>query len=80
MKSWMMVLLVALCASSVMIAGEGLVGIILAIFAVLGIDGIFNLSKMFAFPTPIPEILSLAVFAMMILCLLKFTIWRKRDK
>ncbi len=63
-----------------MIAGEGLVGIILAIFAVLGIDGIFNLSKMFAFPTPVPEILSLAVFALMILCLLKFTIWRKRDK
>ena len=61
-----------------MIAGEGLVGIVLAIFAVLGIDGIFNLSGMVAFASPIPELLSLLVFALMILCLLKFTIWKKR--
>lgn len=61
-----------------MIAGEGIVGIVLAIFAVLGIDGIFNLSGMVAFASPIPELLSLLVFALMILCLLKFTIWKKR--
>ena len=63
-----------------MIAGEGLVGIVLAIFAVLGIDGIFNLSGMVAFASPIPELLSLLVFALMILCLLKFTIWKKRKQ
>ncbi|MBR3811794.1 MAG: oligopeptide transporter, OPT family [Agathobacter sp.] len=61
-----------------MIAGEGLVGIILAICAVLGIDSLFNLSGLVAFPSPIPEMLSLLVFALMILCLLKFTIWKKR--
>lgn len=61
-----------------MIAGEGLVGIILAIFAVLGIDGVINLSGLVALPSPVPELLSLLVFALMILCLLKFTIWKKR--
>lgn len=63
-----------------MIAGEGLVGIILAVCAVLGIDGVFNLSGMVAFASPIPELLSLLVFALMILCLLKFTIWKKRKQ
>lgn len=63
-----------------MIAGEGLVGILLAVFAVLDIGGIFDLSGVLAFASPIPEILSLVVFALMILCMFKFTIWRKRDK
>ena len=63
-----------------MIAGEGLVGIILAIFAVAGMDGVINLSGLVALPSPIPELLSLLVFALMILCLLKFTIWKKRNK
>lgn len=59
-----------------MIAGEGLVGILLAIFAVLGIDCALDLGM----PTGVSEGLSLVVFALMILCMLKFTIWRKRDK
>ena len=63
-----------------MIAGEGLVGIILAIFAVAGMDGVINLSGLVALPSPIPELLSFLVFALMILCLLKFTIWKKRNK
>lgn len=63
-----------------MIAGEGLVGIVLAIFAVIGIDGVFDLSEATAFASPLPEVLSLVVFALMILCLLKFTIWKKREK
>lgn len=63
-----------------MIAGEGLVGIILAIFAVAGMDGVINLSGLVELPSPIPELLSLLVFALMILCLLKFTIWKKRNK
>ena len=63
-----------------MIAGEGLVGIILAIFAVAGMDGVINLSGLVALPSPIPELLSLLVFALMILCLLKSTIWKKRNK
>lgn len=59
-----------------MIAGEGLVGILLAVFAVFGIDVALDLGL----PTGVSEVLSLVVFALMILCLLKFTIWRKRDK
>ena len=59
-----------------MIAGEGLVGILLAVFAVLGIDCALDLGL----PTAVSNVLSLVVFALIILCLLKFTIWRKRDK
>ncbi len=59
-----------------MIAGEGLVGILLAVFAVLGLDCALDLGL----PAMVSDILSLVVFALMILCLLKFTIWRKRSK
>ena len=63
-----------------MIAGEGLVGILLAVFAVVGIDGLFDISGLLNLPAPVANIMSLVVFALMILCLLKFTIWRKRGK
>ena len=63
-----------------MIAGEGLVGILLAVFAVVGIDGLFDISGLLNLPAPVANIMSLVVFGLMILCLLKFTIWRKRDK
>ena len=59
-----------------MIAGEGIVGIILAIFAVFGIDCALDLSL----SSGVANLMSLVVFALMILCLLKFTIWKKRDK
>ena len=65
-----------------MIAGEGLVGILLALLAIITIDGtsvadILDLSKYINLPGPLPEILSLVVFAGVILCLLKFSLWRK---
>ena len=63
-----------------MIAGEGLVGILLAVFAVIGIDGAIDISGLLKLPSAVSNILSLVVFGLMILCLLKFTIWRKRDK
>lgn len=63
-----------------MIAGEGLVGILLAVFAVIGIDGAIDISGLLNLPSGIAGVLSLVVFAVMILCLLKFTIWKKRDK
>lgn len=63
-----------------MIAGEGLVGILLAVFAVIGIDGMIDISGLLNLPAGVADMLSLVVFALMILCLLKFTIWRKRDK
>ena len=59
-----------------MIAGEGLVGILLAIFAVFGIDCALDLGL----AAGISNVLSLVVFGLLILCLLKFTILRKRSK
>lgn len=61
-----------------MIAGEGLVGILLAVFAVFGLDSAINLSSKLNLSTPVATIGSLVVFALIILSLLKFSIWKKR--
>lgn len=63
-----------------MIAGEGLVGILLAVFAVFNIDKFIDLSSRFNLPTAISNIGSLVVFALVILSLLKFSLWRKRKE
>ncbi len=61
-----------------MIAGEGLVGILLAVFAVFGIDKAFDLSARFGIPAPVMNIGGIVLFAIIILTLLKFTVWKKR--
>ena len=63
-----------------MIAGEGLVGIILALLAVGGIDKVLDISGMLNLATPIAEIASLVVFALIIVSLLKFSLWKKANK
>lgn len=68
-----------------MIAGEGLVGILLAVFALIPVGAktlseVIDLSGTLALPTIVANIGSLAVFAVIILFLLKFTLWRKRKK
>ncbi|MGN0165765.1 MAG: OPT family oligopeptide transporter [Lachnospiraceae bacterium] len=63
-----------------MIAGEGLVGILLAILAVFGVDKVLDISGMLGFNDIVSKILSLVVFALVILSLLKFSVWKKRDK
>ncbi|MBQ2890435.1 MAG: oligopeptide transporter, OPT family [Clostridia bacterium] len=63
-----------------MIAGEGLVGILLALFAVFGIDKVFNLSAMLGIPAVVSEILGLALLAVIILTVLKFSVWKKKSK
>ena len=68
-----------------MIAGEGLVGILLAVFALIPVgastlSGVIDLSGKLALPTIVANIGSLAVFAVIILFLLKFTLWRQRKK
>ena len=63
-----------------MIAGEGLVGILLAVFAVFNIDKFIDLSSRFNLPTAVSNIGSLVVFALVILSLLKFSLWRKRKE
>ena len=54
-----------------MIAGEGLVGILLAIFAVLGINVSIGESVNFG------NIGGVVLMVIMILCLLKFSLWKK---
>ena len=63
-----------------MIAGEGLVGILLALFAVFGIDQAIDLSGILNLPPALSSILGLAVFGLVILSLLRFSIWKKRSK
>ena len=61
-----------------MIAGEGLVGILLAVLAVFGVDQAIDLSAYINVPEAVSNIGSLVVFALVILSLLKFSIWKKR--
>ncbi len=61
-----------------MIAGEGLIGILLAVFAIFGLDKMIDLSRFINLPSPLSEISGLLVFGLIILSLLKFTVWKKR--
>ena len=61
-----------------MIAGEGLVGILLAVLAVFGVGEALDLSGLLNLPTWASEVGSLVLFAVIILTLLKFTVWKKR--
>ena len=63
-----------------MIAGEGLVGIVLALLAVFGLDKLIDISGFINLPEPFASISGLVVFGLVILVLLKFTIWKKRAK
>lgn len=58
-----------------LIAGEGLVGILLAILAVAGVDGKIDLSGMINTGT----IGGLILFAVMIFCVLKFAMAKKKE-
>ncbi len=60
-----------------MIAGEGLVGILLALFAVFGLDKAIDLSKYIKLPTWGGNILSLVVFGLVILSLVYFAVLKK---
>ncbi len=61
-----------------MIAGEGLVGILLAFLAVFGVGEVIDISGILNLPTPVANIGSLVVFALIILSLCKFSLWKKR--
>ncbi len=62
-----------------MIAGEGLVGILLAIFAIVGINDYIDFSKKLTLSPLVSSIASLVVFALIILTVLKFSLWKKRS-
>ena len=63
-----------------MIAGEGLVGILLAVLAVFGVDKVIDLSGLLNLPPVVASIGGLVVFALIILTVLKFSLWRKSKK
>ena len=61
-----------------MIAGEGLVGILLAIFAVLGIADKVDLSGVLNLGPVAGTIAAILVFALNILLVMKFTAGKKK--
>lgn len=63
-----------------MIAGEGLVGILLALLAVFGMDKTIDFSSKLGLPTIVTEIGSIVVFALVVLSLMKFSVWKKAKK
>ncbi len=63
-----------------MIAGEGLVGILLALFAIGGIDKAIDLSGMLNLSPVVAKVGSLVVFGLIILTVLKFSLWRNPKK
>ncbi len=63
-----------------MIAGEGLVGILLAILAVFGVGEMIDISGLLNLPPVAASIAGLVVFALIILTVLKFSIWKKSKK
>lgn len=60
-----------------MIAGEGLMGILLAFFAVLGIDKLIDLSAVLPFSNTLSTLLGILLLALMIFLVLKFSIFKK---
>ena len=63
-----------------MIAGEGLVGILLALLAVVGANKVLDLSGKLGVPAVVSDIGGIVLFAIIILTVLKFTVWKKRGK
>ncbi|MBQ1950941.1 MAG: oligopeptide transporter, OPT family [Clostridia bacterium] len=63
-----------------MIAGEGLVGILLAVLAVFGVGSALDLSGVLHLPAWMSSVGSLVLFALVIVSLLLFTIWKKQPK
>jgi putative OPT family oligopeptide transporter len=61
-----------------MIAGEGLVGIVLALLAVFGVDKFIDVSGLLNLPEGVAKVAGLVVFALVILSLLKFSVWKKK--
>ncbi len=61
-----------------MIAGEGLVGILLALLAVFGLDSVLDLSAKWGISPLVSNVGGLLLFGVIILTVLKFSLWKKR--
>jgi hypothetical protein len=62
-----------------MIAGEGLIGIALALLAVFGVDKMINISGILGIPQIVMDIGGIVLLAIIVLTVLKFSLWKKRD-
>lgn len=62
-----------------MIAGEGLVGILLALLAVFGVDTVIDLGSRLGLSSAVMSIGGIVLFVVIILSVLKFTVWKKRE-
>ena len=63
-----------------MIAGEGLVGILLALLAVFGVDKVIDLSGMLGIPQIVMDIGGIILLGVIILTVLKFSLFKKRKE
>jgi len=63
-----------------MIAGEGIVGIIIALLSIVGLTDAFDLSAKLGIPAIVMNIGGLVLLAITILTVLKFSLWKKRAK
>ncbi len=63
-----------------MIAGEGLVGILLALFAVFGFDKLVDLSSGLGLSSSVSSVLSIALFSLIVLTLVVFSLRKKERK
>ncbi len=63
-----------------MIAGEGLVGILLAVFAIFGWDKVIDLAAMFGLSSTVTNIAAVVLFIVIIGSVLKFSLWKKRKQ
>ena len=63
-----------------MIAGEGLVGILLALLAVFGLDKALDLSVKLGISPVVSNIGGIVLFGVIILSVLKFSVWKKRKQ
>lgn len=63
-----------------MIAGEGLIGVVLALLAVVGLDKVIDISGKLNLSPVVSNTGSLVLFGLIILAVLKFSLWKKRSK
>ena len=62
-----------------MIAGEGVVGIILALLAVFKFGDLIDMATRFGISNTVANVGGIVLFAIIILTILKFSLWRKRE-
>ena len=63
-----------------MIAGEGLIGVALAVLAVVGVDSVLDISNALNLSPAMQNVCGVIVFALVIVSLLRFSVWKKSKK